>query len=71
MVFLHNLGTDDVTVDLGSLFAEAELPNDVLADREYAPVGKLDELKLAGYGYRWIRLRRRPGGLAGSAAAVA
>jgi maltose alpha-D-glucosyltransferase / alpha-amylase len=71
MVFLQNLGTEDVTVDLGSLFVDADLPNDVLADREYAPVGKLDALKLAGYGYRWIRLRRNPGGWAGPAAAIA
>ncbi|MFK3983233.1 alpha-amylase family protein [Micromonospora sp. NPDC050397] len=60
MLFLHNLGTRDVTVDLGELYAEAELPGDVLADQEYAPVGKLDALALAGYGYRWIRLRRGP-----------
>jgi maltose alpha-D-glucosyltransferase/alpha-amylase len=58
MLFLHNLGTEEVTVDLGSLYEEAELPNDVLSDREYDPVGKLDALRLAGYGYRWIRLRR-------------
>ena len=31
----------------------------MLADQEYGPVGKLDALELAGYGYRWIRLRRR------------
>jgi maltose alpha-D-glucosyltransferase/alpha-amylase len=61
MLFLHNLGTDHVTVDLGSLTEEAELPNDVLSDREYGSVGKLDALDLAGYGYRWIRLRRAPG----------
>jgi maltose alpha-D-glucosyltransferase/alpha-amylase len=58
MVFLHNLGTDVVTVDLGALFEESDLPDDVLADREYAPVGKLDALELAGHGYRWIRLCR-------------
>ncbi|WFE57783.1 alpha-amylase family protein [Micromonospora sp. WMMD712] len=58
MVFLHNLGTDDVEVDLGMLAAEADLPMDVLADRRYGEVGKLDSLKLAGYGYRWIRLCR-------------
>jgi maltose alpha-D-glucosyltransferase / alpha-amylase len=64
MVFLHNLGTSDVTVDLSTLAAEAEQPNDVLADREYGPLGKLDALELAGYGYRWIRLRRHPAGSA-------
>jgi maltose alpha-D-glucosyltransferase/alpha-amylase len=58
MLFLHNLGTKPAIVDLGSLFPEADLPGDVLADREYDPVGKLDALHLAGYGYRWIRLRR-------------
>lgn len=58
MLFLHNLGTEQVTVDLGSLHPDAELPNEVLADRRYPPVGKLDALQLAGYGYRWIRLRR-------------
>jgi maltose alpha-D-glucosyltransferase/alpha-amylase len=58
MLFLHNLGTDEVTIDLGSLYEEAELPTDVLSDQEYDPVGKLDALRLGGYGYRWIRLRR-------------
>ena len=58
MVFLHNLGTDDVEVDLSTLAPEADLPIDVLADRGYGEVGKLDALKLAGYGYRWIRLCR-------------
>lgn len=58
MVFLHNLGTEDVKVDLSMLAPEADLPTDVLADRGYGEVGKLDNLKLAGYGYRWIRLCR-------------
>ena len=58
MLFLHNLGVDDVKVDMSSLYGDAELPNEVLADREYADVGRLDALELAGYGYRWIRLRR-------------
>jgi maltose alpha-D-glucosyltransferase/alpha-amylase len=58
MLFLHNLGPDEVEVDLGDLYAEAELPNQVFGDRDYPPVGRLDALQLAGYGYRWIRLRR-------------
>jgi maltose alpha-D-glucosyltransferase/alpha-amylase len=65
MVFLHNLGTKHTTVDLGSLYEEADLPNDVLTDRSYAPVGKLDALELAGQGYRWIRLRRGSAGRPG------
>ncbi|WP_432900238.1 alpha-amylase family protein [Micromonospora matsumotoense] len=58
MVFLHNLGTEDVEVDLSTLAAEADLPTDVLTDRGYGDVGKLDSLKLSGHGYRWIRLCR-------------
>jgi maltose alpha-D-glucosyltransferase/alpha-amylase len=58
MLFLHNLGPDEGTVDLGQLYAEADYPNDVLADQEYPEVGKLDALTVAGHGYRWIRLRR-------------
>jgi maltose alpha-D-glucosyltransferase/alpha-amylase len=62
MLFLHNLGTDRVTVDLQSVAPDAEFPNDVFADQEYDPVGKLDALEVAGYGYRWIRLHRGPTG---------
>ncbi|HEU4421100.1 MAG TPA: alpha-amylase family protein [Pilimelia sp.] len=58
MLFLHNLGPDDVKVDMSSQYADADHPNEVFADREYADVGRLDALELAGYGCRWIRLRR-------------
>ncbi|MGV9215497.1 alpha-amylase family protein [Micromonospora sp. RB23] len=61
MVFLHNLGTDDVEVDLSSLEAEADLPIDVLTDRGYGELGKLGAVKVSGYGYRWIRLCRGRG----------
>ncbi|HEY0699125.1 MAG TPA: alpha-amylase family protein [Micromonospora sp.] len=61
MVFLHNLGDEPATVDLGSLWKEADLPNEVLSDAEYEPVGKLDQLRLNGHGYRWIRLCRGRG----------
>ncbi|MCW6009955.1 alpha-amylase family protein [Micromonospora sp. CPCC 205371] len=57
MVFLHNLGTDDVEVDLGALAKEADLPVEALADQEYGDL-RFDALALGGYGYRWIRLRR-------------
>jgi maltose alpha-D-glucosyltransferase / alpha-amylase len=60
MVFLHNLSTEPAKADLSSLYAEAEHPNDVLADQEYDEPGRLDALEVAGYGYRWIRLRRTP-----------
>ncbi|MEV0153199.1 alpha-amylase family protein [Micromonospora sp. NPDC050686] len=58
MVFLHNLGTEDVEVDLSTLQPEADMPIDVLSDRGYPEVGKLDRLQLTGHGYRWIRLCR-------------
>jgi maltose alpha-D-glucosyltransferase / alpha-amylase len=58
MLFLHNLGDAEATVDLGTLAEEAEYPNDVLADQEYPEPGDLTKLAVAGYGYRWIRLRR-------------
>ncbi|MEV1156909.1 alpha-amylase family protein [Micromonospora chokoriensis] len=61
MVFLHNLGTDDVEVDLSSLEPEADLPIDVLADRGYGELGKLGAVKVSGHGYRWIRLCRGRG----------
>jgi maltose alpha-D-glucosyltransferase/alpha-amylase len=58
MLFVHNLADADAVVDLGTLAAEAEFPNDVLADREYPEPGDLTKLAVGGYGYRWIRLRR-------------
>jgi maltose alpha-D-glucosyltransferase / alpha-amylase len=58
MLFVHNLADEPGEVDLSSLAAEADFPNDVLADQEYPEPGKLDALQVAGYGYRWIRLRR-------------
>jgi maltose alpha-D-glucosyltransferase/alpha-amylase len=58
MLFVHNLGTEAGEVDLSSLAAEAEFPNDVLADQEYPEPGEFDKIRIAGYGYRWIRMRR-------------
>jgi maltose alpha-D-glucosyltransferase / alpha-amylase len=59
MLFVHNLGTESVKVDLSTLAEEAENANDVLADQEYPPPDGLESLELAGYGYRWIRIKRR------------
>jgi maltose alpha-D-glucosyltransferase/alpha-amylase len=58
MLFVHNLGAEDGTVDLSSLAGEADYPNDVLADREYPELGKFEAIQVGGYGYRWIRLCR-------------
>jgi maltose alpha-D-glucosyltransferase/alpha-amylase len=62
MLFLHNLGTDPVRVDLGKLAGEADNPNQVFGNQEYRPVGDLRELDLDPYGYRWIRLCRNAAG---------
>jgi maltose alpha-D-glucosyltransferase/alpha-amylase len=58
MVFLHNLCDEPATVDLSSLAGEAEDPDQVFADSDYKPLDGLADVELAGYGYRWIRLRR-------------
>jgi maltose alpha-D-glucosyltransferase/alpha-amylase len=60
MVFVHNLGEKDATLDLSSLAADAQFPNDTLADREYGDLGDFTAVKVGGYGYRWIRLKRMP-----------
>jgi maltose alpha-D-glucosyltransferase/alpha-amylase len=58
MLFVHNLSAKAGEVDLSSLAADAEFPNDVLADQDYPEPDKLDSIKVGGYGYRWIRMRR-------------
>jgi maltose alpha-D-glucosyltransferase/alpha-amylase len=62
MLFLHNLGEQPCTVDLGQLADEANHPNQVFGNLPGEPVGKLDALELDRYGYRWIRLSRSPAG---------
>ena len=60
LLFLHNLADQQVSVDLSDLAKEADQPNDILADQDYEPTADLESLRLAGYGYRWIRLHRNP-----------
>ncbi|GAA5196481.1 alpha-amylase family protein [Rugosimonospora acidiphila] len=62
MLFLHNLGTERVLLDLSGLADQADHPNQVFGNQAYADVDGLDKLELDGYGYRWIRLRRNSGG---------
>jgi len=62
MLALTNLGPTKRTIDLGPQEAQDGDPIDVFGDRDYAPAsGQLEGLELAGYGYRWIRLRRTIG----------
>jgi maltose alpha-D-glucosyltransferase/alpha-amylase len=59
MIFLHNLGREDVRVDVGPQPGQDGAPVEVLSDRGYGPPSAdLTGLELAGCGYRWIRLRR-------------
>jgi maltose alpha-D-glucosyltransferase/alpha-amylase len=68
MLALTNLGPTKRTVSIGRQKEVEGDPMDVFADRDYPAVtGDLSDLAIAGYGYRWIRLRRTIGARAGSA----
>jgi maltose alpha-D-glucosyltransferase / alpha-amylase len=59
---LHNLSDRKCTVDLGEQPGAEGDPVEMFADRLYDRVGpQLDGVELAGFGYRWIRLRETPG----------
>ena len=62
MLALHNLADRKRTADLGAQPGQEGEPAEVFGDRAYEPVtADLNALELAGYGYRWIRLRETPG----------
>lgn len=62
MLVVHNLADRKRTVDLGEQPGQEGDPVEMFADRDYDPVGPaLKAIDLAGYGYRWIRLRETPG----------
>jgi maltose alpha-D-glucosyltransferase/alpha-amylase len=57
IVFVHNLADQPTHIRLPGQPGEDNGPVEVFSDREYdAP--DLRDLKIDGYGYRWIRLRR-------------
>jgi maltose alpha-D-glucosyltransferase / alpha-amylase len=56
ILFLHNLGDQDATLDASSLDDIAESPTEMLADRDYGDID-LVKLTVGSYGYRWVRLR--------------
>jgi maltose alpha-D-glucosyltransferase/alpha-amylase len=63
VVFLHNLADRAVTVDLREVPQRGDRPREVFSDAAYDELApNLTGLRLNGYGYRWIRLRRSPGG---------
>ncbi|MGI8984800.1 MAG: alpha-amylase family protein [Acidimicrobiales bacterium] len=62
MLALHNLSDKKRTVDLGEQPGQEGDPFEMFADGRYDRVGpELKGVELAGYGYRWIRLRETPG----------
>lgn len=59
LLLLHNLGRDEVSVDLGPQPGQDGDPVEVFADRRYdPPTAELSGLTLTGSGFRWLRLRR-------------
>ena len=61
VLFLHNLADRPCTLDLSDVVSEADEPLDVATDGPYEEPAGLGEVELHGYGYRWIRLRRKAG----------
>ena len=63
MLAVTNLGARRRTVDIGTQPGPEGDPVEVFADRAYEAVpADLARIDVAGYGYRWIRLRETPGG---------
>jgi maltose alpha-D-glucosyltransferase/alpha-amylase len=60
MLFLHNLANRPCQVDVGQQTDRPGRPLSVAADGDYGDKVDLDAIDLAGYGYRWIRLRDDP-----------
>jgi len=59
MLFLHNLGSVDLIVDVGSQPGQEGDPVEVFSDSPYDAAGpELAGLPVAAGGYRWLRLRR-------------
>ncbi len=62
MLAVHNLSDKKRSADLGEQPGQEGDPFEMFADRDYDPVGpELKGVDVAGYGYRWIRLRETPG----------
>jgi maltose alpha-D-glucosyltransferase/alpha-amylase len=60
VLFLHNLADEAVTVDVGPQPGQDGDPVEMFADGDYPSASvKLTDLRLDGFGYRWLRLGRR------------
>jgi maltose alpha-D-glucosyltransferase / alpha-amylase len=62
-LFVHNLADQPCRLKLGAEHDPEQPPLNFVADSDYGKDVDLDDVHVAGYGYRWIRLRRRIGGL--------
>jgi maltose alpha-D-glucosyltransferase/alpha-amylase len=60
-LFVHNLANRPCTLDLRSQYAPDHRPLSFFADSDYGADVNLEAVQVAGYGYRWIRLRHTPG----------
>ena len=60
-LFVHNLADQPCRLNVGYLHDSQQDPLSFLADSDYGTDVDLEELDVAGYGYRWIRLRRMVG----------
>ena len=57
IILVHNLSDEPVTVELGPQSTSTQ-PWEIFADGPYPPPNRdLTGLEIAGFGYRWIRLR--------------
>ncbi|MEA2383716.1 MAG: maltose alpha-D-glucosyltransferase / alpha-amylase [Solirubrobacteraceae bacterium] len=60
-LFAHNLADRPCTLDLSAQRDPEQRPIDFFADSDYGRDADLGAVDVAGFGYRWIRLRQRPG----------
>ena len=61
-LFVHNLADQPTRLKLGAEHDLEQPPLNFVADSDYGNNVDLDDVQVAGYGYRWIRLRRTVGG---------
>jgi maltose alpha-D-glucosyltransferase/alpha-amylase len=60
LLFVHNLGSEALTVDVGPQPDQDGDPVEVFSDRRYDRVGpELTGIEIGASGFRWLRLSRR------------
>jgi maltose alpha-D-glucosyltransferase/alpha-amylase len=61
-LFAHNLADRPCRLELRAEHDPEQAPLNFVADSDYGNNVDLDDVHVAGYGYRWVRLRRTIGG---------